>query len=67
MAKSPEMIAFLDKLTTATYGRSRSECIAQGICVICGGEAKSFDDLIARKEFGISGLCQKCQDESFAD
>jgi len=67
MAKSPEMTAALDNISAAWFGRSRTECIAQGICVICGGEAKSFDDLIARKEFGISGMCQRCQDESFAD
>lgn len=25
----------------------------------------SFRDAVARKEFGISGLCQSCQDETF--
>jgi len=61
------MAAALDNISEAWFGRSRSECIAKGICVVCGGEATSFDDLIARKEFGISGMCQKCQDESYAD
>ena len=67
MAKSPEMTAALDMVSQEFFGRSRTECIAKGICVICGGEAKSFDDLISRKEFGISGMCQSCQDDTFAD
>lgn len=67
MAKSPEMIAALDKISAAWFGRSRTECIEKGICVLCGGEAKSFDDLYARNEFGISGMCQKCQDDSFSE
>ena len=26
---------------------------------------ESFRDALSRKEFGISGMCQKCQDETF--
>lgn len=31
----------------------------------CGGEAKDFRDELSRKEYSISGLCQRCQDEIF--
>jgi len=66
MEKSPEMVALLDLFSLDAFGRKRSECIAQKICVCCGESADSFDDLISRKEYGISGLCQKCQDDTFS-
>jgi hypothetical protein len=65
MVKSPEMIAFLDKLSQSTYGRAHSECIANRICVCCGEQATAFDDILSRNEFYISGLCQKCQYDTF--
>lgn len=60
-----EMKAFLDDLSQKMYGRRWSESIEAGICMRCGGEAKEFRDEAARREFGISGFCQKCQDEVF--
>lgn len=65
MTKSPEMIAFLDGMSQSTYGRKRSECIANHICVCCGEPANEFDDVLSRNEFYISALCQKCQDDTF--
>jgi hypothetical protein len=65
MNKSPEMVAFLDQLSQSTYGRSRSECTANHVCVCCGGAAVDFEDVLSRKEFYISGLCQKCQNDTF--
>ena len=38
-------------------------------CPFCGKKIdlqREFRDVMSRKEFGISGLCQKCQDEMFA-
>ncbi len=67
MVKSPEMVAALDKMSLMVYGRKRSEAIATGICVVCGEKAESFDDLIARNEYYISGMCQECQYETFKD
>lgn len=36
-------------------------------CTGCGKPIKDsdFKDLISRKEYSISGLCQFCQDEAF--
>jgi len=34
-------------------------------CVSCGEEIKGFRDKLSVKEYRISGLCQKCQDEIF--
>ncbi len=41
--------------------------VEQGICPICKKEIKpdDFKDSISLKEYGISGLCQKCQDITF--
>ena len=38
-------------------------------CPFCGEsvDPTSFRDELSRKEFQISGICQKCQDVTFAD
>ncbi len=35
------------------------------ICVTCNGKVEGFRDELSQKEFLISGMCQKCQDEVF--
>ena len=39
------------------------------ICPFCGHEINmaQFRDVISVKEFHISGLCQRCQDEVFGE
>lgn len=32
-------------------------------CTWCKGEAREFRNEISKKEYSISGFCQKCQDE----
>lgn len=64
--KSPEMTRVLDQLSQATYGRSRSNCIAKGVCVVCGKPATEFNDTPSKREYGISGMCQDCQNDFFA-
>ena len=41
----------------------------KGLCPFCGLEASKmeFRDDLSKKEFEISGLCQKCQDETFEE
>ncbi len=46
-------------------GRSRSIALATGQCVKCGEFNLEFNDELFRKEYGISGLCQCCQDGIF--
>ena len=65
MSKSPEMQQVLDGFSQAFFGNKRSEALENGYCVICKGAANEFHDELSRKEFGISGLCQKCQDKVF--
>lgn len=33
----------------------------------CGGDAVEFRDTLSVKEYGMSGLCQTCQDKVFQD
>lgn len=63
--KSPEMEAALDGIAIAVFGRSRTIAIANGFCVACGGPAKEFSDELSKKEYGISGMCQTCQDKTY--
>ena len=41
------------------------DLIANGCCVGCKKVITPFRDAISRKEYGISGLCQDCQDGVF--
>ena len=54
-----------EEMAFKLFGRSRSLAIAGGGCVKCGETATDFRDELSRKEYGISGLCQCCQDGIF--
>ena len=56
---------FLDAMSYQIYGRYRSLSLAGNGCVKCGGPAYDFKDELSRKEYQISCLCQKCQDNAF--
>jgi hypothetical protein len=44
------------------------ERVLRGQCPFCEAQPPyAFRDAVAYREFRISGLCQACQDESFAD
>jgi hypothetical protein len=64
--KTTNMSKMLDDLSKMVYGRSASESIKADVCLACGGEAVEFTDALSKREFSISGLCQKCQDIAFA-
>jgi len=63
--KSPEMETFIDLTLHKMKGRTRTGSIHAGICAWCGKEVGEFRDEESRKEYTISGFCQKCQDETF--
>ena len=54
-----------DTMSLSLFGRSRTVAIAGKGCVCCRGRADTFRDALSQKEFGISGLCQGCQDKVF--
>ena len=56
-----------EELALSVFGRSRVLAQAVGQCVSCGKVADSFRDQISLKEYGISGLCQTCQDQVFSE
>lgn len=39
----------------------------EGLCPTCGGEITEFRNALSKKEFEISGMCQKCQDSVFGE
>ena len=51
------------------FGQGSSERFARGECPMCGAAeaASTITDELSRKEFHISGLCQKCQDLTFKE
>jgi hypothetical protein len=57
--KAPE----LDKLLSEILGVDRRATIAADKCVSCKRDAMAFKNELSKKEYSISGLCQKCQDE----
>jgi len=61
--KHPQIEAFLEQ----NFGRTTA--ITAGNCVPapfgCGNPVEGFRDAISAKEYGITGLCQICQDQIF--
>ena len=56
---------FKEETAFRLFGRSRMLAIAGNQCVKCGKPANSFKDELSKKEYGISGFCQSCQDDIF--
>ena len=54
-----------EEMAFQLFGRSRTLALAGNQCVKCGEVAVEFNDELSRKEYGISGLCQCCQDSVF--
>lgn len=63
MDRHPDLQAFFDKMLPQPQAKSKAE----GVCSKCLTpiQPDEFKDEISRKEFAISGWCQKCQDEIF--
>lgn len=63
--KSPAIENLLSQIT----GANRQKTITDNRCVPppigCGGPATEFRNDLSRREYSISGLCQKCQDTFF--
>lgn len=58
---------FADEFAKKSFGHTRTEALAGWVCVVCGGSASVFRDELSRREYEISGLCQKCQDKVFKE
>lgn len=64
--KSPAMTAFLDS-QESPIGISRRWAILFDVCYWCGEIITGFRDELSKKEYTISGFCQKCQDDTFGE
>lgn len=53
-------------MKSAGFGKE-VRMVEKGMCPLCQTkvEVSEFRDALSIKEFGISGMCQKCQDEVF--
>ena len=60
-----EVEKFQDDMAVRLFGRSREIAREGGQCVKCGEFNLEFRDELSRKEHGISGFCQSCQDDIF--
>jgi hypothetical protein len=58
--KTPEMKNFIDSIFPGTI-----KAIDAGNCPVCKQPITEFRNELSKREFGISGLCQKCQDSVF--
>jgi hypothetical protein len=58
-----------DKLMISAGGQSLAQAKATGTCTRCKQPVAidTFKDELSIKEYGISGLCQACQDFLFND
>lgn len=57
------------KLLTKVGFSAEVEKVEKGLCPFCSCSISvdSFKDELSVREFRISGLCQKCQDEFFGE
>jgi hypothetical protein len=55
----------IDEIAKEVFGTTRAEALADGKCVACAATNLVFKDDLSKREFAISGFCQKCQDEFF--
>jgi len=49
------------------FGNQAEGRLERGECPRCGSNNKQFTDEKSRREHGITGLCQACQDIIFAE
>jgi len=64
--KTAGMENMLDDMTKELFGRGRKVAMDNQMCVMCGNDANHFTDELSRREYGISGMCQSCQDGVFS-
>jgi len=55
----------IDGFGKHVFGLSRFEALNQHICIDCRKQVTQFRNMLSRKEYFISGLCQECQDNIF--
>lgn len=62
MSRTQELLAIF---SAESYDARYAQAKANHTCIRCEGRAIIFRDALARLEYEVSALCQKCQDECF--
>lgn len=64
----PDLQRLKNALSQELYGTTFAEVYEKGICIQCKQPAipKCYSEA-GRREYRISGLCEECFDENFAD
>lgn len=67
MERNSKIQDFIDDFAKKNFGKSQTEAKEIKMCVFCHKKIiiADFRDQLSIKEYGISGLCQKCQDDTF--
>ena len=65
--KSPGIKDFMNGMASAITGVEKDidSVLSNKGCMLCNGRALEFKDELSEKEYGISGMCQSCQDKMF--
>jgi len=63
--KSPAIETLLERIAGRTTAIKGDRCVR--LPVGCEGPATEFRDELSKREYRISGLCQKCQDRIFGE
>jgi hypothetical protein len=58
-----EKSAEVESAISSIYGKNRRAYILAGKCIITGEDAGPFRDELSKREYEISGMGQKAQDE----
>jgi len=64
-----KLAKFQDTFTKKVFGKTTKEAQKDKLCVCCHKPVKpsGFKDMASIREYGITGLCQTCQDGVFED
>ena len=57
----------IDEMTKDRIGLTQKDAQHHQVCTWCGNSVTMFRNQLSQKEYGISGFCQKCQDDTFGE
>uniref|UniRef100_A0A6H1Z9U7 Uncharacterized protein n=1 Tax=viral metagenome TaxID=1070528 RepID=A0A6H1Z9U7_9ZZZZ len=63
--RNKEREQMFDEIAKKMFGRKFSAALDDMACVRCGASIVGFRDVNSAREYNVSGLCQKCQDQMF--
>lgn len=58
-------LSFKDQLSFQLFGKTLTDALNEDICLRCKNPKGEFRDPLSERDYFISGMCQKCQDEIY--